>query len=179
MLQENINFIVANLTLASHIVFVAFLALYFLKKDFRNWALGFINRNILKLVFGFSFSAMIGSLVYSNIAGFPPCELCWIQRIFMYPQVLLSFIALINKDKGIIPYLFPMTILGGLIAFYHSMSHYGLGEGMVSCTSALGDCGKLYVFEYNYITIPLMAFSIFVYLFTITLIYFKSAKERI
>ena len=97
----------------------------------------------------------------------------------MYPQVMLTFIALIKKDKAIVPYLFPMTILGGLVAFYHSMTHYGLGDGAIGCTSALGDCGKLYVFQYGYITIPLMSFTIFAYLFTISLIYFRSLKERI
>ena len=30
-------------------------------------------------------TATLGSLFYSEIAGFEPCKLCWFQRIFMYP----------------------------------------------------------------------------------------------
>jgi len=29
--------------------------------------------------------ATLGSLYFSEISGFIPCELCWYQRILMYP----------------------------------------------------------------------------------------------
>ena len=31
----------------------------------------------------------LGSLYYSEHAGFVPCELCWYQRIVMYPLVIV------------------------------------------------------------------------------------------
>ena len=39
----------------------------------------------LWLVFLVSAIATGGSLFFSEIAGFVPCELCWYQRICMYP----------------------------------------------------------------------------------------------
>lgn len=179
MIQQNINFVTTNLTLLSHLVFLISLVMFFVNKSFKEIVLSFINKYVLLVTFIISLSAVLGSLIYSNLAGFPPCELCWIQRIFMYPQALISFIALIRKDKSVIQYLFPLSILGGLIAFYHSITHFGLGDSLLECTSALGDCGKLYVFEYGYITIPLMSLTMFVYLFAVYLLYFKSTKERI
>lgn len=179
MIQEKINLVVTTLTLVSHAVLVFGLVMFFTNKQFKDWLLSFVNKYILSLLFLISLSAFIGSLVYSEVAGFPPCELCWIQRIFMYPQVILSFVAWIKKDKGIVSYLLPLTSIGGFVAFYHSITHFGLGDGLLECTSALGDCGKLYVFEYGYITIPLMSFTIFAYLFVLTLVYFRSVKERI
>lgn len=179
MIQQNINLIVGTLTLVSNIAFVAFLVAFFTNPNFKSTVLGLVNKYILNLIFVLSLSAMVGSLVYSNIAGFPPCELCWIQRIFMYPQTLLSFLAIIWKDKGIVSYLFPMTILGGLVAFYQSLSNWGFGGSILPCTSVGGACSKVYVITYGYITIPFMALSVFVYLAVITLLYYKSVNERI
>lgn len=179
MIQENITDIVATLTLLSNLVFVVMLVLYFTNIDFKIRLYSFVNKHVLTLLFVTSLSALVGSLLYSNVAGFPPCELCWIQRIFMYPQVLFSFMAMRKKDNSMVTYLLPMSILGGLVALYHSMTHFGLGDGVLACTSALGDCGKLYVFEYGYITIPFMALTIFTYLIAISFVYFKSTKERI
>lgn len=164
------------LTLVSHVVFFGIFALLFIDRKFRDIVYRFVNKYVLEFIFATSLVAMLGSLTYSNIIGFAPCELCWIQRIFIYPQVIISFMAILKKNKDIVSYLLPLSILGGIVALYHSMTHYGLGDGLVGCTSALGDCGKLYVFEYGYITIPLMSFTIFAYLIGISVIYYKSNK---
>jgi len=178
-IQSNITFVLATLTVVSNVVFVIIIFFLVLNKNFRDLSYDFVNKNILPLLFVFSFTAFVGSLAYSNIIGFPPCELCWIQRIFMYPQTLFTFIAIIKKDKGIVDYLLPLSVIGGIVALYHALTHFGLGDGLVGCTSLLGDCGKLYVFEYGYITIPFMSFSIFAYLIGISVIYYKSRNVRI
>jgi disulfide bond formation protein DsbB len=85
--------------------------------------------------------------------------------------------AVLKKDKNIVTYLLPLSLMGGIVSLYHSLTHFGLGDGVLECTSALGDCGKLYVFEYGYITIPFMAFTIFAYLLLVSLIFLRSNKK--
>ncbi len=179
MIQSNITLIISTLTLVSNIIFVIFLVLLFLNKEFKNYIYNFVNKYILELLFVFSFSAVVGSLLYSNIAKFPPCELCWIQRIFMYPQAILSFMAMLKKDKGMVYYLFPLTILGSLVAFYHSLTNWGFGGSVLDCTAVGGECSRLYVFEYGYITIPFMALTSFGFLLAVSVIYYFSTKDRI
>ncbi len=179
MIQSNITLVVASLTLLSNIFFVVFVALLFIKKEFKDFVYSFVNRYVLSLLFFTSMSALVGSLLYSNIAGFPPCELCWIQRIFMYPQALLSFMAMIWKDKSMVVYLFPLTVLGTVVSFYHSLANWGWGGSLIECAAVGGECSKVYVLEYGYITIPFMAFTTFVYLLLISVIYYKSTNERI
>src|SRR5258705_13166689 len=58
----------------------------------------FIGKYGLFFAFLISLVATLGSLFYSQIAGFTPCDLCWFQRIFMYPLVVLLGLALIKKD---------------------------------------------------------------------------------
>ncbi len=173
-MNSQLTTVVTTLALISNIAFVLGFLFFFTEKTFRHKVSKFVSKYVLELMLGVSCFALFGSLAYSNIIGFPPCELCWIQRIFMYPQVVLLFIAVWKKDKNIIEYLIPLSILGGIVALYHSLTHFGLGDGLVACTSTLGDCGKLYVFEYGYITIPFMSLTIFVYLLAISFIYKKT-----
>jgi disulfide bond formation protein DsbB len=179
MIQSNITAVVAFLTLLSNIVFVVVIISLYVRKDIKNYVYSFVNKYVLELIFFSSMSALVGSLLYSNVAGFPPCELCWIQRIFMYPQALLSFMAMIWKDKRMVTYLFPMSVLGGIVAFYHSLTNWGFEGTLLGCTSVGGECSRVYVLEYGYITIPFMALTTFAYLLLISVIYFKSTKERI
>ena len=52
----------------------------------------------LRLAWAMATIAMLGSLYYSEVAGFPPCEYCWYQRIAMYPLVVILGIAMVRRD---------------------------------------------------------------------------------
>ncbi len=175
--RSAITLIVSTLTLISNIVYVLVLVLIFAHKEFRNWLFAFVNKYIIELLFLLSSIATLGSLTYSNIVGFPPCELCWIQRIFMFPQPILALVALGKRDKNLVNYLFPLSIIGGVVALYHSLANLGIGSGLLGCTAVGGECARLYVLKYGYITIPFMSLTIFVYLITLSIIYYKSRKN--
>lgn len=177
-LQSNLTFIIATGTLVTNILFVVFIISLFAMKDWRNKVYSFVDKNVLHLIFSVSFLAMAGSLAYSNIMNFPPCELCWIQRIFMFPQPIIAFLAMWRNDKKIVDYLLPLTVIGTLIALYQSMANWGFGAGLLECTAVGGECSKVYVLEYGYITIPFMALSSFVYLLTISVIYYKARNAE-
>jgi disulfide bond formation protein DsbB len=170
--------IITTLTLISNISYVLVVLLIIVDKRFREFVYRFVGQYPLQLIFLTSLVALVFSMVYSNVVNFPPCELCWVQRIFMYPQVLLSYLAIRKKDLSMISYLLPMTVLGMIVAFYHSLVHWGISGSFLACTTTGGECAKVYVMEYGYITIPFMAFSTFVYLLTITLIYRKASNVK-
>lgn len=174
----NPTFVITTLTLVSNIVFVLVILGLLIDSKFRKLTYDFVDKNVLSLLFLTTLGALIGSLIYSNIVGYPPCELCWIQRILMYPQALITFMAMLKKDKSIVVYLLPLSVLGALVAIYHSMVHWGVGVGLLECTASAGECAKVYVLEYGYITIPFMAFSSFVYLISISVIYYLARNGR-
>nr|WP_302084059.1 disulfide bond formation protein B [Salinibaculum sp. KK48] len=64
--------------------------------------------------------ATLGSLSYSNVLGFFPCELCWFQRIFMYPLVPLLGYAAYMRSRELAPLILAYTLPGAAIAAYHS-----------------------------------------------------------
>ena len=60
----------------------------------KDGVLDFVRTYALHLGFALSLTGVLASLYYSEIVGFVPCVLCWVQRIFIYPQVLLFGYAL-------------------------------------------------------------------------------------
>lgn len=172
------TYLITTLTLVSNLAFVFLVVSVAFDSNARKAVFSYVHKFALELIFLTSLGAFVFSLWYSNAVGYPPCELCWIQRIFMYPQVLLSFLAIRKKDKSMIGYLLPMTILGALVALYHSLVHWGVGVGLLACTTTGAECAKVYVMEYGYITIPFMALSSFVYLLTISVIYYNRQRYQ-
>jgi len=176
-IRTHINSIVGAGTLISHIVFVILIILIAVHPKTRSYLYRFIHRHVLTILFVEALFALIGSLIYSNIVGFPPCDLCWIQRIFIYPQVVIALIAMIKKDKSVVDYLFPMSIIGGLVALYQSFIQWGFAVASVAkCVSVGGECAKVYVDLFGYITIPFMSFTIFAYSLGVMLLYYRARK---
>ena len=162
-LVTNVSWLLSFLTLIGDILILIFLlTLIFSKNKFIKLK-NFIGNNALFFAFIVSFIATSGSLFYSDIAKYDPCKLCWFQRIFMYPQVLLLGIAMFKKDHKISDYILPMSIIGALIASYRYMVQLEL-FAPPSC-SAVGcsvSCATKFVMSYGYITIPMMSLTAFI-----------------
>lgn len=161
MSLEYINKILAALTIASHVFLAtAVLGMFFQKT--RNFILNTLGRHGMLLTFVVAVAATSLSLFYSEVVGFEPCKLCWLQRIFMYPQVVLLGIGLARKDYKIIDYSLALAVIGAVVALYHNYIYFG-GASIFPCSAfGLGvSCTRRYVFEFGYVTIPLMSLTSF------------------
>ena len=119
----------------------------------------FFSRNGIRFAFIVALIASLGSLFYSNYAGFMPCSLCWFQRIFMYPEVILLGLALIKKDNGIVDYVLTLSLIGLAISIYHNYIYI---KSLSSAFCTISEpCTVAYVSEFQYITIPMMALTAF------------------
>jgi disulfide bond formation protein DsbB len=177
-IQTNATPIVGFLTLVSNIVFVAVLIVIGVHSETRAKLYNFVHKYILQLLFWGIMSAVVGSLVYSEIVGFPACDLCWYQRIFLYPQAIIVLMAMFRKDKTVIDYLVPLSIIGAVVALYQSIIQWGFSFGSIlDCTAVGGACAKVYVKEYSYITIPFMSLSVFVYIIALKYIYYSHKRK--
>lgn len=164
-LAQQLNFLLALGTVvvqvAAIILVVLLLFERYKQKTFRILTL--IGSYGIHLVFFISLTSVAISLFYSEILGFIPCGLCWLQRIFLYPQLILSGVAWYKKDKRIADYLIALSGVGAIIALYQHYLQMG-GSALIPCP-AVGpgiDCAQRFLFEFGYITFPLMSFSIFV-----------------
>lgn len=108
-----------------------------------------------------SLVATMGSLFLSEVLGYVPCDLCWYQRIFMYPLVIVLMIALHRKQTAIVPYVLPLIFIGGSISIYHIIIQKLPKDSVIAAcgpTSCLDD----YLDWFGWLTIPMLALTAFV-----------------
>lgn len=139
--------------------------LYFLSvplATLRNRILTAIAPYARILAFLVALAATSGSLFYSEIAQYTPCLLCWWQRIFMYPQVLLIALGIMKNDKHIADYSIGMSSVGFIIALYHYYIQLG-GKTFLTCGQVgfSASCTQRFTMEFGYITIPMMSLTAF------------------
>ena len=106
-----------------------------------------------------------GSLFFSEIAHFVPCELCWFQRICLYPLSITTLLAAIAGDHRVARYLLPLPVVGAGVSVYHLLVENGVVEQAKAClASAPGGCATKWINEFGYMTIPTLALTAFVLL---------------
>lgn len=139
----------------------------------------FIKKNALYGVFAVSLVATLGSLYFSQIAHFPPCVLCWYQRICIYPIVAISAFAIYRKNREIILPAFVLAGVGWIIGLYHNLLYYKiLPEAAAPCLAGVS-CTTKFIEWFGFITIPLLAFAASTLLLIALTIYWKSTKPEI
>ena len=120
----------------------------------------------LWLAFLVAAAATGGSLFYSEIAGFVPCELCWYQRICMYPLTILTLLPAIAGDYRIARYLLPLPVVGAGIAVYQILIEEGVVKQSQACLiSAPGGCATKWTDQFGYLTIPVLTLTAFCLVF--------------
>ena len=119
---------------------------------------------------------VLGSLYFSEVAKFPPCELCWFQRILMYPQLLLIGLALAKKNRDVVLQTLILSGLRAAIALYQVYLQFG-GLAMVPCstTGLAASCSQKNFLEFGYITIPIMALTGFVMIIVAMMLHRRAA----
>jgi disulfide bond formation protein DsbB len=101
----------------------------------------------------------VGSLFFSEVMLYPPCVLCWYQRIALYPLVVIIGIGIATHDRSVVRYALPLCLLGLLVAVYHNLLYYGfIPESITPCTEGV-PCNAKQVEMFGFITIPLMALA--------------------
>ncbi|MFC5648919.1 disulfide oxidoreductase [Paenibacillus solisilvae] len=138
--------------------------------------IAFCSKYALYLAWVVSIVAVSGSLYLSDVMGFVPCKLCWFQRIFMYPIVILLGIASYKNDRKQIGYVLPLSIIGGLISIYHyAEQKIPAFAKILPCTQGI-PCNKDYLDWFGgVVTIPFMAGIAFI-LITLLLLVGRKSK---
>lgn len=134
---------------------------------------------LLFMAWATSVLAMFGSLYFSEIRHYEPCELCWYQRILMYPLTLILGVAIVKKDYRISLYSMILTAVGACISLYHySIQKVPfLADNAISCGRI--PCTGQYINWFGFVTIPFLALVAFVIIFILSLMMWKRTKGDI
>jgi disulfide bond formation protein DsbB len=135
-----------------------------------DWVRGVLWGYELWGAFAVAAIATGGSLFYSQVAHFVPCELCWYQRICMYPLSIFTLLIAVRGDNRAARYLLPLPIVGAGVSIYHMLIQYGAISEPKACSAVIpGACGINWIAAnpnagFGYLSIPTLAFTAFVLL---------------
>jgi disulfide bond formation protein DsbB len=123
----------------------------------------------LPLGFAVALTTTLGSLYLSEVAKFPPCPLCWYQRICMYPNVALFAVAWWRRDRDVRFYVLPLVVVGAAIATYHYLLER-FPDSVSSVCSTDVPCETVWVWKFHFLSIPGMAWVGFLLLGTLAVL---------
>ena len=90
----------------------------------------------LKIIFLFSFIALISAFFIEYILGHQPCNLCLIERIpYVLSIMIIMAILLIRKNQK---FLVMLLILTFIFSFAISFYHFGIEQGFFQESSVCG-----------------------------------------
>jgi disulfide bond formation protein DsbB len=136
-----------------------------------------IGRIALPLAWIVALVTMVGSLYYSKVQEFVPCELCWYQRICIYPFAVILGIAAWRRDATIRVYAVPVFAIGMVIAGYHTwIQAFPPSNGTSFCTVE-APCTTRYVWEFGFVSLPFMALSAFVVMTALLLVARPASRD--
>jgi disulfide bond formation protein DsbB len=103
--------------------------------------------------------------------GFPPCVLCWYQRICLFPLVLILGAGLFPLDIKVVRYALPLALAGGLTAFYHTLLYSGIIPEKIQPCSQGVSCTEEYINLFGFFTIPMLSLFSFSIIITLLVIF--------
>ncbi len=136
---------------------------------------GFIYRRFVQPYVWLVLAVVIGggvasTLLYSEVFGFIPCSLCWLQRIALYPQLLMAGAAFKARDYTFFPlYGIVVSSFGFVVAVYHYIYQLipkeVLTSGALPCLAdGSADCADKVMNVFGFVTFPLLSAVTFVFL---------------
>lgn len=133
---------------------------------------------LLFIAWAVSLVATLGSLFFSEVMGYTPCELCWYQRILMYPLVVIYGVALIKGKTDAALSGLILSGIGACVSIYHYMI-----QKVPAFQSAGGSCGVVpcnaeYINGFGFVTIPFLAGIAFILIFVSHLLTIREQRRN-
>ena len=172
MTLESINFLLGLGTIGLQILTLGLIVLFLLRKRIPDLEANadLIARHGILIAFVVALGACAVTLLHSIYFHLPPCPLCYWQRIFLYPQIILFGLALWRREstRFIVDYSILLSIIGlGFAIYHHALQMFP--AGFAPCSSEGVSCAKILFLEFGYITYPMMAGTLFAFLIVVML----------
>lgn len=119
------------------------------------------SRTSLYIALAVAWTAMLGSLYFSEVLHYVPCVLCWYQRILMYPLSAILAVGLLRRDSNVSYYVLPLTVLGqGVSTYHYLLEKTDLFDATATCLNGI-PCTTIWINWYGFITISFLAMTAF------------------
>lgn len=121
--------------------------------------------------------ATLSAIFIGEVLGQVPCDLCWYQRIFMFPLPIVLGIAAYRSDYDVWRYALPLSIAGLIFSLVHTLYFYGiLPENLGPCTEGVPCVGDDMML-WEFLPMPVLASAAFAYIaFNLVLVMRRDRK---
>lgn len=181
-LLPTLNFVLALSSLGLLVITIALYLDYFI------WKRKFFADKIKKItwlsIIFVTISSVAMSLLYSEYFGFIPCSLCWLQRIAIYPQALISVLAFRLRDSVSFPiYGIGLSLFGLVVAIYHYIYQLLPKESSTAefmpclIDGSNADCAVKIMNVFGFITFPFLSAVTFAFLIVMYLYLLQSNES--
>ena len=121
--------------------------------------------------------ATMGSLFFSEVMEIQPCVLCWYQRIFMYPLVVIFLVGMFPLDRNVVRYGLPIAVIGWGTSVYHYLLYSGyIPENMQPCSQGVS-CTEVNLELLGFITIPMLSILSYTAIIALLLVFKKGTNS--
>jgi disulfide bond formation protein DsbB len=122
--------------------------------------------------------AALGSLFFSEVMGLKPCVLCWYQRIFMYPLVVILLVGMFPLDIRVVRYALPLAVIGWVFAVYHYLLYTGfIPENLAPCDQD-NSCKDIDLELFGFITIPMLSILSYTAIIVLLVIFRNRTRQN-
>ena len=130
----SILFAGSSVLLLVSIIMLTILALGFPELEITRVLRKQIDEHGLRIAALAAVMATLGSLYYSEFAGFTPCKFCHYQRHAMYPLAVLLPLSVLRADDGVRIYGIVIAGIGFALASYHIRMQFWPGSINATCS---------------------------------------------
>lgn len=130
------------------------------------------------LAFLVAAGATLGSLYFSEVAGFNPCRLCWFQRIAMYPLAPILLVGALRRDPDVRWYAVPIAAIGAAISGWHTLIEWRPALDSGECALTGPSCTYVWFREFGFLTLASMALIGFLTVLILLLVRFPARLDE-
>ncbi len=157
-LVSTVTYIMGVGTLAINLALIIFILVTIFSAQWREWLHERVGTHGVTVALSIVAASIVGSLFYSQVAGFAACFLCWLIRFLIYPQIVLLGIYLYRPHHRLLTISFVMSVFAAVVSAYQVSLQSG-GAAIINCglIQSLGSCETKYFEIFGYITIASMS----------------------
>ena len=136
----------------------------------------FLGPQALLVAWIVSLVTTAGSLYYSEHFHFIPCELCWYQRILMYPLVVVLGVGWFRRDKSVWITALPFVVIGAPVSLYHWLVERVPSLAESTSCSIEAPCSAPYFEKLGFVTLAWMCLTSFLLIGSLLAFYITSSR---
>jgi disulfide bond formation protein DsbB len=122
-------------------------------------------------------AATAAALFIGEVVGMVPCQLCWYQRIFMFPLALILGMACFSEDRRGAVYALPLALGGGAMAGYHTLLVAGfVPKAWLPCSAGVS-CADQRLEILNGIPIPWLSLIAFAAISLLLILFLRKSSR--